>query len=396
MSRPSPKRFRSVVIAGAGTGLGREVALKFASEGSVVFGTAESAAQVQDLKVASGGRVSLAACDITNMQGLRAWAEGVSEALDGAGLDVLVILQEDQETGPLEAMPLEAIRRELELNIVGAIAVINAFLPSLRVARGRVIQVSSWIARLAVPFSGLSAASTAALEALSAAYRAEVQPSGVDVVMVTTDLIVPGDTDRSTRPVRPISDLTPAQRDLYGKRLATATTRLEELAIGGTHVAEVAAQVVQIAQAPAAASHVPVGDRAIEIAAAAQSKNDAELDAFRLSKVGLGSPASPKQQESIPLSTVDDNPAERRFELPIDGSHEIAAVYYRLQGERLTLTHTIVPERFSGQGIGSKLARGVFELLRASGRKAVLRCPFMAAYYARHPEYADVVDTSAE
>jgi NAD(P)-dependent dehydrogenase (short-subunit alcohol dehydrogenase family) len=277
------------VIAGAGAGLGREVALKFASEGSVVFGTAESAAQVQDLKAASGGRVSLAACDTTNMQGLRAWAEGVSEALDGAGLDVLVILQEAHETGPLEALPLDVIRRELELNVVGAIAVINAFLPSLRVARGRVIQVSSHIARLAVPFGGLSAASTAALEALSAAYRAEVRPSGVDVVMVTTDLIVPlGDMDRPTRPVRPISDLTPAQRGLYGKRLATVATRLEELAIGGTPVAEVAAQVVEIAQAPAPASHVPVGDRAIEIAAAARSKNDVELDAFRLSLLGLG------------------------------------------------------------------------------------------------------------
>lgn len=289
MARPSPKRFRSVVIAGAGAGLGREVALKFASEGSVVFGTAESAAQVHDLKVASGGRVSLAACDITNMQGLKAWAEGVSEALDGAGLDVLVNLPVSLETGPLEAMPLDAIRRELELNVVGAVAVINAFLPSLRVARGRVIHVSSWIARLAVPFSGLSAASTAALEALSAAYRAEVQPSGVDLVVITTDLIVPlGDMDRPTRSVRPISDLMPALRDFYGKRLATATTRLEELAIGGTHVAEVAARVVQIAQAPAAASHVPVGDRAIAIAAAARSKNDAELDAFRLSLVGLG------------------------------------------------------------------------------------------------------------
>lgn len=93
--------------------------------------------------------------------------------------------------------------------------------------------------------------------------------------------------------------------------------------------------------------------------------------------------------------STDDNPAERRFEFAIEGSHEIAAAYYRLQCERLTLTHTIVPERFSGQGIGSKLARDVFELLRASGRRAVLRCPFMAAYYARHTEYADVVDTSA-
>lgn len=98
----------------------------------------------------------------------------------------------------------------------------------------------------------------------------------------------------------------------------------------------------------------------------------------------------------MPLSTVEDNPAERRFELAIEGSHEIAAAYYRLQGERLIFTHTIVPERFSGQGIGSALARGVFGLLRASGRRAVLRCPFMAAFYARHPEYSDVVDASVE
>lgn len=91
------------------------------------------------------------------------------------------------------------------------------------------------------------------------------------------------------------------------------------------------------------------------------------------------------------MSTVEDNPAENRFELAIDDSHDVAAAYYRVNGDHITLTHTIVPERFSGQGIASKLARGVFDMLRASGRKAVLRCPFMAAYYSRHPEYSDVV-----
>ena len=94
------------------------------------------------------------------------------------------------------------------------------------------------------------------------------------------------------------------------------------------------------------------------------------------------------------MSKVRDNPAEHRFELAIDGSQEIAAAYYGIGRDHFILTHTIVPERFSGQGIGSALARGVFDGLRASGRKAVLRCPFMAAYYARHPEYADIVDIS--
>ena len=91
------------------------------------------------------------------------------------------------------------------------------------------------------------------------------------------------------------------------------------------------------------------------------------------------------------MSAVEDNPPEHRFELPIEGSHEMAAAYYRLDGDRIVLTHTIVPDLFSGQGLGSKLAYGTFEAIRATGRKAVLLCPFMAAYYARHPEYADII-----
>lgn len=94
------------------------------------------------------------------------------------------------------------------------------------------------------------------------------------------------------------------------------------------------------------------------------------------------------------MSGVEDNPAERRFELAIDGSHAIAA-YYRVRGDRITLTHTIVPEELFGRGIASLLARGVFDAIRASGRKAILICPFMTAYFERHPEYADMVVSPA-
>ncbi len=96
------------------------------------------------------------------------------------------------------------------------------------------------------------------------------------------------------------------------------------------------------------------------------------------------------------MNFVEDNPAHCRFELGIDGSHEVAAAYYRHEGDRLILTHTIVPERFTGHGIGSALAAGVLDLLRASRRHAVLRCPFMAAFHARHPEYADIIADELE
>ncbi|MGF7146423.1 hypothetical protein FHS96_000032 [Sphingomonas zeicaulis] len=89
---------------------------------------------------------------------------------------------------------------------------------------------------------------------------------------------------------------------------------------------------------------------------------------------------------------MEDNRAESRFELPIDGSHDVAAAYYRMHANRYVLTHTIVPERFSGRGLGTQLALGVFDEIRASGRKVILVCPFMTAFYARHPEYADIVE----
>ncbi|WP_119272219.1 GNAT family N-acetyltransferase [Taklimakanibacter deserti] len=91
------------------------------------------------------------------------------------------------------------------------------------------------------------------------------------------------------------------------------------------------------------------------------------------------------------MSDVRENPQQHRFELPL-GDGVLAAAYYRIEDGRVVLIHTEVPTEFSGQGIGSQLAAGTFELLRKSGRKAILKCPFMVRYFAKHREYADVVE----
>ncbi|MBA2919574.1 GNAT family N-acetyltransferase [Sphingomonas sp. MAH-20] len=86
------------------------------------------------------------------------------------------------------------------------------------------------------------------------------------------------------------------------------------------------------------------------------------------------------------------DPGKHRFELPIEGE-AIAAAYYRRDDEgRFVLTHTEVPSEYEGRGLGSALARGVFEIARAQGFRLVLRCPFMQRWSARHPEFGDVVD----
>jgi predicted GNAT family acetyltransferase len=86
---------------------------------------------------------------------------------------------------------------------------------------------------------------------------------------------------------------------------------------------------------------------------------------------------------------VKDNPSRSRFELEAGG--ETAFVTYRLTKSALVLVHTEVPKALEGHGIGSALAKGVLDLLRSQGRKAVVGCPFIVAYIRKHPEYEDVL-----
>ncbi|HEU6442492.1 MAG TPA: GNAT family N-acetyltransferase [Microvirga sp.] len=89
------------------------------------------------------------------------------------------------------------------------------------------------------------------------------------------------------------------------------------------------------------------------------------------------------------INGVVDHPEARRFELPL--GDDIAAAYYRVQGDTVVLTHTEVPQRYSGQGIGTRLAEAVFQEIGRSGRKAIAKCPFMSRFATRHPKYAKLL-----
>jgi predicted GNAT family acetyltransferase len=87
--------------------------------------------------------------------------------------------------------------------------------------------------------------------------------------------------------------------------------------------------------------------------------------------------------------TVRNNQALSRFELDLNGY--VAVAYYELKPGVITFKHTEVPPELSGHGIGSKLVRGALEAARAQGLKVVARCPFVAAYMAKHPEFNDLL-----
>ena len=85
---------------------------------------------------------------------------------------------------------------------------------------------------------------------------------------------------------------------------------------------------------------------------------------------------------------VRDNTVSHRFELEIDDA--VAKAWYRRQGNVVTFTHTDVPTALSGKGVGSRLAKGALDAVRAAGLKVVAKCPFIATYLKKHPEYDDL------
>jgi predicted GNAT family acetyltransferase len=85
---------------------------------------------------------------------------------------------------------------------------------------------------------------------------------------------------------------------------------------------------------------------------------------------------------------IRDNTDLHRFEMDVDGS--AAIVTYRLNGNTMTLLHTEVPKALEGHGVGSRLARAVFDLVRQRGLRADVRCPFLKSWLERHPEFSDI------
>ena len=88
-------------------------------------------------------------------------------------------------------------------------------------------------------------------------------------------------------------------------------------------------------------------------------------------------------------ATVRDNPVLKRFELETEG--HTASLYYKLEPGVITLVHTEVPEALGGRGIGSTLVRGALEAIRQKGLKVVVKCPFVAGWMGKHPEFNDLI-----
>jgi NAD(P)-dependent dehydrogenase (short-subunit alcohol dehydrogenase family) len=194
---------RTVLVTGASTGIGAACATHFVSRGCRVLagvrqvGDAPEGTEEMLLDVTDGAQIADAASRVDRLDGL----------VNNAGIVVAC---------PLEFLPLEELRHQLEVNVVGQLAVTQAFLPAIRAARGRIVIVGSIAGKSALPFLGAYAMSKHALEAMADSMRVELAPDGIHVSIVEPGTIA---TPIWTKP-RPLLDTLPAEAgERYGSRM---------------------------------------------------------------------------------------------------------------------------------------------------------------------------------
>jgi NAD(P)-dependent dehydrogenase (short-subunit alcohol dehydrogenase family) len=214
-SRASSARANpTVLITGAGRGLGYTAALKLASVGWQVYACVRTDADAE--KVAAHQGISPVLLDVTSTEHLAALRSRLPDQLDAlisnAGIAV---------GGPVETLPLDELRQQFEVNVIGAVAVTQAVLPLVRQAGGRIVFISSTSGRVATPSLGAYSASKFALEAIGDALRNELRPWNIHV-----SLIEPGqiDTDMSKDSHQQhddnIAKMSPEHQMLYAKHSA--------------------------------------------------------------------------------------------------------------------------------------------------------------------------------
>lgn len=174
----------AVVVTGASSGIGHATALELARCGFRVFAAVRAARDGESVQAEASGELEPLSLDVTDEEAIAAAAEQVASGTGEDGLSGLVNNAGVAYAGPLEFVPLADVRHQLEVNLVGQLAVTRAMLPALRRPGGRIVNVSSIGGLVASPFYGPYCASKFGLEAVSDCMRTELRPWGIRTIVV--------------------------------------------------------------------------------------------------------------------------------------------------------------------------------------------------------------------
>jgi NAD(P)-dependent dehydrogenase (short-subunit alcohol dehydrogenase family) len=245
----SDSRVRSVLVTGASTGIGRDAAYALLREGYRVFaGVRNEAAAAQlraDAPAGTADRLETVELDVTSPDQVGDAVARVEAAVGERGLWGLFNNAGVSVYAPVEFLPLDELRRQLEVNVIGQVAVTQAFIPLLRRARGRILFTGSisgfFAAPLIVPYS----MSKYAVESLTDALRRELRPWGIDVSLLQPGPIATEIWRKGLSEIdEVIRNAPPGMSELYGPLLRSMERVATESASRAAPVSLVTRDVV--------------------------------------------------------------------------------------------------------------------------------------------------------
>jgi len=216
----------AVLITGCSTGIGRATAQHLTAKGWAVYATARSVELIQDLE---GHGCKVLALDVTDEESMRSVVRAIEKAEGAVG--VLVNNAGYSQSGPIEQIPLDQVRRQFETNVFGVIRMSQLVLPEMRrQGFGRIVNLSSMGGKLTFPGGGAYHATKHAVEAISDALRFEVRGFGVDVVVIEPGLIKTRFAETAVASMRTIEQEGPYAD--FDRAVAQATAGTYESSLG--------------------------------------------------------------------------------------------------------------------------------------------------------------------
>jgi NAD(P)-dependent dehydrogenase (short-subunit alcohol dehydrogenase family) len=267
----------AVVVTGASSGIGEACARRLAGLGFQVFAGVRKPEDGERLVREISG-VTAVRIDVTDADSIAAAAASVNEATSGR-LAGLVNNAGIAVPAPIEHQPIDDFRQQIEVNLIGQVAVTQAFIAQLRAARGRIVNVSSIGGRVAVPLLGAYAASKFALEGVSDVLRRELRPWGIEVAVIEPGTIATPIWDKGIASGDALeAAMGPDAKRDYGPLIATVRTASEDGAKSGLPPDAVAKDVAHALTARKPRTRYLVGREAKSRGTAARFLPDRFLD----------------------------------------------------------------------------------------------------------------------
>lgn len=234
---------KTIFITGTTTGIGLAAARKLDSMGWRVFAGALPSEDTSALRQNTSERLTVIPIDITQPEMIAAAVETVRAAVGEGGLNALHNNAGYAQTGPIEFVSLEALRRQFEVNVFGHVAVTQAFLPLLRAGKGRIVNTVSVLGRVVLPFTGAYSMSKFALEAFTDALRLELAPWQIPVIAIEPASVNTPFFDKAAESFNALGDHAAQAAALYGGSL-TASADLSAQMRGRAQTPEQIADVI--------------------------------------------------------------------------------------------------------------------------------------------------------